>query len=69
MDFKIDADIPFPPRSGGKYPFSEMKPGESFLVSGDYRITANAAYLYGKLNNQKFSVRKTPEGWRCWRIA
>lgn len=32
MQIKIEAGVPLPARRGAKYPFREMKPGDSFEV-------------------------------------
>jgi hypothetical protein len=62
----IDKGIPLPE----KFPFERMDVGDSFLVPQDIsRSTVNvAATRYGEKWRMKFTVRKTPEGLRCWRI-
>jgi hypothetical protein len=43
--------------------------GIAFLISvGDEHRVTTAASSYGKWNKMKFSVRKVPEGFRCWRV-
>ena len=74
MTFKIEANIPLRGYGGvtaRKYPFNEMKPGESFLINGDAdpRRVGMAARAFGKLHGSKFATRRTPEGYRCWRIT
>ena len=67
MPFEIDHDVPRPSR---KYPFDKMEPGDSFLLNGE-QFTAkvrSSANKYGRLHNCKFSIRMTPDGYRCWRI-
>lgn len=73
---KIDKDVPLvrPNQTGEgarKYPFNEMEVGHSFLINGRYdpKKVRQAAYGYAKVHRQKFAIRKTPEGLRCWRIA
>lgn len=63
-----------PPAYGGfrgrKYPFNDMEPGDSFLINGfPVERVKMAAYAYAKKHSHKFAVRKTDEGYRCWRIA
>jgi len=66
MTIKIESHIPFP----AKFPFAEMKVGDSFLVPvGTHKNTvAVYATRYARKTGTKFTVRKTPEGYRCWRI-
>ena len=63
---KIDKNIPLP----RKWPFEHMEIGDSFLLAKDIKRSAVAvsASRFGNKNNVKFSIRKTPEGYRCWRI-
>jgi hypothetical protein len=68
--FKIERNIPIPARR--KYPFSEMKPGDSFLLHNARRSTVNArAVGFAKRKNPpwRFSIRNTPKGCRCWRVS
>ncbi len=73
MSFKIEKEVPLAPYGGArfrKYPFNEMKAGDSFLINGDasVEVVRWAATAYGNKHGQKFSVRKTPDGHRCWRV-
>ncbi len=65
MTFKIEKDVPIPE----KYPFSKMGVGDSFdiLDAGAKEVSAAVSY-YGKKHGKKFTVRKTADGHRCWRI-
>ena len=36
MTFKIEKDVPIPPRGGAKYPWEKMGDGDSIAVSEDY---------------------------------
>jgi hypothetical protein len=68
--FKIERNIPIPGRS--KYPFGKMKPGDSFLLHNThYRSAAVSAVDFAKRKNPPwlFSVRRTPKGYRCWRVS
>ena len=66
MTIKIESHIPMPT----KYPFPAMKVGDSFLLLGSTKkaTVAVAANRHAKKTGTKFTVRQTPEGYRCWRI-
>lgn len=63
---KIDSNIPMPVQ----YVFGQMKVGDSFLVPAHIKREAVAvsAMRYGNKHGMKFTVRKTSEGYRCWRV-
>ena len=70
----VERGIPMATKVGDatrKYPFNTMEVGDSFALGNLSRDTvSNAAYAYGKINSNKFSVRKLPDGThRCWRLA
>ena len=73
-EIKIQKNIAMPKNLGTgrpKYPWKELEVGESFLFPeglGESGIHSNAQST-GKRLNRKFAIRKTPEGYRCWRIA
>lgn len=56
-----------------KFPFDEMKIGDSFFYSGDnVSLLRNSASVFGSKNNMKFSVHKERNeagkyGARCYR--
>ena len=66
MSIKIESGIPMP----AKFPFAEMKVGDSFLVPEG--TSKNVVGVYARRHaiktGTKFTIRKTPEGYRCWRI-
>ncbi len=74
--YPIDHDVPFDviisPRER-KFPFKEMKIGDSFFVGSLEDTTDNirsAACRFTKSNPLfKFSVRRMANGTRTWRIA
>lgn len=78
---KIDKNIAVPSSLArtSVYPFGSMNIGDSFLlqedVPGRSGLPVNEAKLrgaswrYGDKHGKKFTVRKTPDGIRCWRIA
>lgn len=70
MPIQIDKNIPVPFHAT-KYPWMEMEVSDSFLLpagkektAGSFATQANKRYA-----PRKFVVRKTEEGYRCWRIA
>jgi hypothetical protein len=71
----IDSGIPFPgvaKRSCRKYPFADMKVGDSFMVESklDRNRAATASFKfreYGIGMGWKFSTRKVDGGYRIWR--
>ena len=72
-EIAIQKGIPVPKRAFGRtcrYPWHEMEVGDSFLFpvnvspSFCYGAASRASQTYGK----KFVVRKTTEGFRCWRV-
>ena len=76
-DFKIDKNIPYPDRGNpgtSKYPFKNMKVGESFFVGCTEDIEKIRSKLGGPCNYAflhgigKFSVRKWEGGFRIWRL-
>ncbi len=71
---KIDKNIEIPKPPPNKYPFGEMKKGDSFLIQGknDYSGLIHNAIRRYKIkhpNHQgKYLVRKVEGGYRCWLI-
>lgn len=67
---KIDKGVPLPDHHLQVYPFKDMQVGDSFLLpkgisSASVRTQASRN---GRELGRTFSVRKTPEGFRCWRV-
>lgn len=75
VSFKIEKGIPLSDRRGkrkAQYPFGDMKPGDSFAIPETVNVDSvrTAASWHGMRNDgQKFSVRNTEDGYRCWRVA
>jgi len=71
---EIEESVPIPRNQVGspKYPFSKMKPGDSFLAAGDKRACVNvrnAAVNYGRRHGWKFATRMVRgTGVRVWRV-
>ncbi len=63
----VERGVPLP----GKYPFDTMEVGDSFALPKDVKRTtvSVAAMRYGRERGMKFTIRNTPLGFRCWRIA
>ena len=60
------------PNSGEtKYPFAEMEVGDSFALISSSTTTRQAARHWRLTTGSifRFSFRKTPDGYRCWRVA
>lgn len=70
-DIKIDKNVPMLKAARG-YPFKTMEIGDSFLVPSDISEVYQKT-IAGMGNRQhkpmRFRSKKTPEGYRVWRIA
>lgn len=70
MYASIETNVPMPPHGRAIYPFELLGVGDSFAIrEGDDRRAAAAASQWGKRHGRKLSIRKTANGWRCWRVA
>lgn len=68
-DFVIENDVPLPESATRqKYPFGELKVGESFVVPGvkSKQISGTAAQ-YSRRHGIRLIVRAEGEGVRVWR--
>lgn len=70
MTAQIQKGIKLPSQRAPKkfYPWREMKVGDSFLFDTDQLYHNQMANAAGNRLNMKFSIRKTPDGVRCWRV-
>jgi len=68
MNHVIERDVA-PPPPLQRYPFSDMKIGDSFLTRQPRNRVAAAASDYGKRHSKQFSVRRDGEQLRVWRIG
>lgn len=76
--FRIEKNVPIPPKGAGKrrvkFPFREMKPGDSFLVPAkspaEQRLVRQRVTTYGiqTLGKGTITTRTVPKGVRVWRI-
>jgi len=69
MDYSIDADVPMPKKGVVKYPFSDMRVGESVYFEGmdTNSKPAVAARRYNS-RGKLFECRKVSGGLRIWRV-
>ena len=71
--YKVESGIPLPKKKiAGNFPFDNMKVGDSFLLNG--KAPQTVGYLAAVFARQqepkwKFTIRKTEQGYRCWRIS
>jgi hypothetical protein len=70
--FKIEKNVPVTDNRSHRavYPFGQLEVGDSFPLGNAIleNVRAAASY-YGTRHGKKFTVRKTPAGSRCWRVA
>lgn len=71
---KIDKGMPLPPLARGvkaKYPFAQVKVGDSFLFDKgvSYQSARTYAYTKGRQLKRKFSTRLIDGRVRVWRVA
>jgi hypothetical protein len=66
---KIEHGIPIP-RLRGRYrdTFDRMKVGDSVLFPLDRKRTAQNAAQSAAVNGRRFTVKKTLQGYRVWRV-
>lgn len=80
-DFKIESNIPIPPRSGGrggrsgsKYPIRELQVNDSVFIEGKPTKVASAIQAAKKANpkhlfTSRVVIEGEVEGVRVWRTA
>ena len=69
--YVIENSIPIPSTKQQKYPFGDMKIGQSIFVK-NAKMKGNlhqASKMHGKSLNKKFIARSINDGLRIWRIA
>jgi hypothetical protein len=76
--FKIEQDVPIPRENwtgNNRYPFRDMKVGDSFFISSDtpgeaaLRVRSSVCYFSKRNPEYHFTVLKVDGGCRVWRIA
>jgi hypothetical protein len=74
----VEKGIPMPKvrtrgRNGGRrpeYPWATMEIGDSFLFPDHIcRGTPYRLCKYASVDGREFRARRTPDGFRCWRVA
>ena len=75
LRFDIEKGVPIPPRRGNgiasKFPFAEMKPGDSFFAKGVKAGALSSAATGWKTRHQpkwKFCTRTVEGGSHIWRL-
>lgn len=72
LEIEIESGIPIPNGAGRpptKYPLSEMKIGQSFVIE-DGPTTRNSIYHAARHKKIKVTARKTADGMlRVWRVS
>ena len=60
---KIERNVPVPKVGNQRYPFGEMKVGDScFFKGGEHELVGNAARQYGYRHQMKFVARNVDGG-------
>jgi hypothetical protein len=74
MTYEIEKGIPVSPIKGKKkpekYPFSQMEPGDSFLVLADEKNRTRlreSIYYEASRSKIKIRIRSVESGLRVWR--
>lgn len=73
-EIKVERGVKMPTinrNKKSKYPWGDMKPGDSFLVPAENRKTvASLATTAGKRYKMKFATRQVEDGaLRVWRVS
>jgi hypothetical protein len=73
-EIKIDKGAPMPKGvrtvENYKYPWAEMEVGDSFLAPKHLKYFKNlVSHPNKRYAPRRFTARKTPEGYRIWRVA
>ncbi len=70
----IEKNVPLPDGQGSdtrsKYPTADMEVGDSFAIVATYQRAYSIMRNANKLRApKKFTMRRTEEGYRIWRIV
>lgn len=70
---KVDKNVPFPPEAPhgrpSRYPWRDLKKGESFIYGGNLDAAKSAANYYNIRTDMTFRARLTDDGKvRVWRM-
>lgn len=69
--YEIRDNVPIPRRKSKLISTAEaIKVGQSFILGylSDNKVRSVRTMLWKNLPGKKFSVRKTEEGYGCWRV-
>lgn len=77
FEIRVQRGIPIPrikPRGlkgtkPPKYPWSEMRLGDSFLFPTGVGRAGHTAAIQASKGDRKFKTAKVDDGYRCWRVA
>jgi hypothetical protein len=67
-EYTIQSDVPIP-LCRSKYPWAEMKVGDSVFIPKKLASVSNASTSWAVRNNAKFTHRTEGTGTRIWRIS
>lgn len=71
-NYEIEQNVALPKGKDSfyyKYPFRKMQVGDSFSVlETEVTTVRGSAYAFASRNKVKLSIRKTKDGYRCWRL-
>lgn len=66
---KIESNVPFEDNSKNrKYPWQDMRVGDSVLIDNNTHSARCSAYSYGKRNSKEFRSRTEGSAIRIFRI-
>jgi hypothetical protein len=70
--YKIESKIPVPTfQSRHKWPLDDLKVGQSFALTADeangLRMAVSQRHRRKK-DGRRYTIRKQPIGYRCWRV-
>jgi hypothetical protein len=71
LSIKIDKDVPLPNGGPSRYPWDQMKSGDSFYIEGSMALARlqRASGGWRRKHGGEFVVRREGNGARVWRTA
>ena len=67
--FKIEKKVPLPDRGNARYPWADLKIGDSFFVAKLPPSKTAGFYSIAERHGFKIAVRRENGGARIWRTA